>query len=174
MDMRVVGVDIGSAQAKRSAFARAAREGDQEAGCGPPPDGAVHAVLETLSAGTPTVLALEAPACIPVPGPGQWHQLGKARDAEGNRAWSAGAGSGVLATGLAQGAWMLAKIHRVLPDVTATTQPARWPEPAALLLAEALVSGAGKPAAGADHQHLADAWAAARACSTCLRTGTSR
>lgn len=42
---------------------------------------------------------------VPVPGgqPDAWRGLGKARYGERNRPWSAGAGAGALATGLAQG-----------------------------------------------------------------------
>jgi hypothetical protein len=49
---------------------------------------------------------------VPVPGskPDGRRGLGKARGGEGNRPWSAGAGSGALATGLAQGAWMLRQL----------------------------------------------------------------
>jgi hypothetical protein len=42
-----------------------------------------------------------------------WRELGRARDSEGNRPWSAGAGAAVLATGLAQGAWMLGSLAAV-------------------------------------------------------------
>jgi hypothetical protein len=118
----------------------------------------VHAAL------VPAHLALEAPVCVPIPGHQQWDQLGRARQGEGNRAWSAGAGSGVLATGLAQSAWILAEVAHALPDLQVTTQVERWRSADALvLLAEALVSGAGKPLAGPEGQHRADARAAAQA-----------
>jgi hypothetical protein len=52
-----------------------------------------------------------------VPGtkPHAWRGLGKARDGEGNRPWPAGAGAGALATGLAQGAWMLRRSPQPSP-----------------------------------------------------------
>ena len=49
---------------------------------------------------------------VPVPGgqPDTWQGLGKARCGKRNRPWSAGASAGALATGLAQGAWMLRQL----------------------------------------------------------------
>jgi hypothetical protein len=73
---------------------------------------------------------------VPVPhGPGEaWRLLGKARYGEGNRPWSAGAGGTVLATGLAQGAWMLRQLSAAVPGLAATTQPGPWQRQAAPLL----------------------------------------
>ncbi|KQV19270.1 MULTISPECIES: hypothetical protein [unclassified Kitasatospora] len=114
---------------------------------------------------------------VPVPTPDResWRYLGKARTGEGNRPWSAGAGAGSLATGLAQGAWMLSRLHSLAPGATATTQVDRFnPGQARLLLAEAFVSSTGKPIAVAGGQHAANAEAAARAVLARLTDGPSR
>ena len=73
----------------------------------------------------------------------------------------AGAGAGALATGLAQGAWMLRQLAVAVPGLTATTQPGYWRRGhAPLLLAEAFITAAGKPEPLPAGQHAADAAAA--------------
>jgi hypothetical protein len=121
----------------------------------------VEALVAGLARARQAVLLLESPLSVPVPASKDWRLLGKAREGEGNRPWSAGAGAGVLATGLAQGAWMLRQLAEAVPALSATTQPDLWRSGTArLLLAEAFVSGRGKPLPGAAGQHAADAAAA--------------
>lgn len=45
-------------------------------------------------------------------------RLGRARAGEGNRSWSAGAGSGALATGIVEVAWVLSQLRQRVPDAT--------------------------------------------------------
>ncbi|MFG2134655.1 hypothetical protein ACGFNV_43810 [Streptomyces sp. NPDC048751] len=168
MEARVVGVDVGSVALGR--FAWAALDAPEQAlvGQGADPESAVRAVIARLASGGRAALVLEAPMSVPVPATDSadaWELLGRARTGEGNRPWSAGAGAGVLATGVAQAAWMTARLTELLPGTTATTRLDRWAAPHGprLLLAEALVSGAGKPVPTAAGPHAADAEAAARA-----------
>src|SRR5699024_7768647 len=115
---------------------------------GSDPDTAVSSLLAGLAEGLQAALLVEAPMSVPVPAVRGdcWHLLGKARDGEGNRSWSGGAGTGALATGLAQGAWMLKRLAEATPTVKVTTQPEVWRDGRArLLLAAVSVSGAGKP-----------------------------
>ncbi|GAA5609503.1 hypothetical protein Spla01_00633 [Streptomyces platensis] len=106
---------------------------------------------------------------VPAPHGDAWRVLGRARSGEGNRPWSAAAGAGALATGVAQTAWMLSRLHILAPEASATTRPERFAAgQARLLLAEAFVSGTGKPVPVAAGQHAADAEAAARATLTYL------
>ncbi len=114
---------------------------------GEDPESAVSALVPGPLAGTQAAL-LEAPMSVPVPvaQPGAWRGLGKARRGERNRPWSAVAGAGVLATGLAQGAWMLRQLAVMVPRLVVTTQPGAWRRGGAqLLLAEAFITAAGKP-----------------------------
>ncbi|MEY9908934.1 hypothetical protein ABIA35_005168 [Catenulispora sp. MAP12-49] len=173
-NMRVVGVDVGSV--KQSNFAWAVVDSPERAvvSCGDDPEGAVQALVQSLTEDSRAVLVVEAPMAVPVPAPDidGWQWLGRARTGEGNRAWSAGAGAGALATGVAQTAWMLSRLHALAPRVVATTQAECFTAGKAhLLLAEAFVSGAGKPAQGAAGQHAADAEAAARATLDYLTHG---
>jgi len=161
---RVVAVDIGSVRPP-SKFAWAAFDtpgrdvvdGDTD------PQSAVSALVPGLLAGAQAALLLEAPMSVPVPGgqPDAWRGLGKARRGEGGRPWSAGAGTGALATGLAQGAWMFRQLAAVVPRLAVTTQPGTWRRGGAqLLLAEAFISASGKPEPLPAGQHAADAVAA--------------
>jgi hypothetical protein len=113
MGIRVVAVDIGSV-GPYSKFAWAAFDAPerQVMAAGTDPETAVSALVPGLLSGAEAALLLEAPMSVPVPD-GQsdaWRALGKARNEEGNRPWSAGAGAATLATGLAQGAWMLRQL----------------------------------------------------------------
>ena len=92
------------------------------------PETAISALAPGLLAGARAALVLEAPMLVPVPDgrPGAWRRLGKARDGEGNRPWSARAGASAQATGLAQGAWMLRQLAITAPGLAATTRPESW------------------------------------------------
>jgi hypothetical protein len=164
MDARIVAVDVGSI-APPSRFAWAALDAPEKdiVARGSDPDTAASALLAGLRAERKAALLLESPLAVPVPTVVEdgWRLLGKARHGEGNRPWSAGAGAGVLATGLAQGAWMLARLAAADPGLLVTTQFGEWSQGGAqLLLAEAFVSGLGKPVPLPAGQDAADAAAA--------------
>ena len=63
-----------------------------------------------LNAKHPVALGFECPLFIPVTNDPE--RLTSARDGEGNRAWSAGAGAASLATGLSETIWVLTQIQR--------------------------------------------------------------
>lgn len=172
VSIRVVAVDIGSVgQSSKFAWAAFDAPGRDLIAAGTDPETAVSALAPGLLAGARAALLLEAPMSVPVPDgqPGAWRKLGKARDGEGNRPWSAGAGAAVLATGLAQGAWMLRQLTLTVPGLAATTQPRSWPRGGApLLLAEAFITAAGKPGPLPAGQDAADAAAAGLALAEML------
>lgn len=93
---------------------------------------------------------------------------------EGNRSWSAGAGTGALATGLVQLSWVLAYVRqhaRVTPR--ASTGVHRFLAGRAdLLIAEAMVTSDGKPEPIEGLQDHADAVAAARRLADMLTAGS--
>lgn len=91
-------------------------QGDVSAAGGPSPGDLVAAVAVQLGTGCPVALGFECPLFVPVPEAAA--RLGTARAGEGNRAWSAGAGSGAMATGLVQAAWILDAIHSRCSDAT--------------------------------------------------------
>lgn len=72
------------------------------------------AIADDLSGGVPVALGFECPVFVPVPEDSL--RLGMARAGEGNRPWSAGAGTGALATGLVQTAWILEQLRPRVSD----------------------------------------------------------
>lgn len=112
------------------------------------------AVVDELHAAHPVALGFECPLFVPVPAAAE--ALGAARAGEGNRAWSTGAGTGALATGLVQAAWVLAAIRLRCPEEVLHLE---WPAFAAqsrgLLLWEAFVSAAAKGKTHVDDAEIA-------------------
>lgn len=100
----VVGVDVGSV--RKRGFAWSSADGSARGQDDPSALGEI--VVAAVDAARPVALAFECPFSVPVPGvqEGGWQDLGRARTGEGNRSWSAGAGTGALATGLVQLAWV--------------------------------------------------------------------
>ena len=169
MSSRVVAVDVGSVR-KNFAWAGLDLPGRRPVGeGGRHPEGAALAALEALDERISVALGFEAPLMVPVSPVGPvdaWMTLGQARQGETvdgrSRPWSAGAGSGALATGLAQLAWVLERIGSALPGLRCTTRPEPWLDgEAELFVWEAFVSGTGKPIPSEITQHAADAAAAA-------------
>ena len=172
MSSRVVAVDVGSVR-KNFAWAGLDLPGRRPVGeGGRHPEGAALAALEALDERISVALGFEAPLMVPVSPVGPvdaWMTLGQARQGETvdgrSRPWSAGAGSGALATGLAQLAWVLERIGSALPGLRCTTRPELWLDgEAELFVWEAFVSGTGKPIPSEITQHAADA--AAACCSS--------
>ena len=169
--MLTFGVDIGSIR-RPGGFSWAGIDDDgavTHAGCDD-----VHELAEILAehlrADELVAVAFEAPLSVPVPA--KWQDLGQARAGEGRRPWSAGAGTGALATGMVQAAWICRHIAQGVPRLRATTQPQRLrADQAHLLLAEALVSAEGKPEPVDETQDQADAVAAAKRLAEMIRPG---
>ena len=169
MTTRIIAVDVGSVK-KNFAWAGLDLPGREPIGeGGRHPEGAATAVLEALGRGVQVALGFEAPLMVPVSPIGiedGWLTLGQARQGEAadgrSRPWSAGAGSGALATGIVQLAWVLERIGSALPGLRCTTHPQPWlAGDAQLFVWEAFVSGPGKPVPAGITQHAADAAAAA-------------
>lgn len=146
----IAAVDIGSPRAGRLGWATL-------------PDGVtgrsigqlVEAIAEGLKQG-PVALGFEAPLWVPARADEM--TVTGARVGEKSRAWSAGAGSGALATGLAVIPHFLSRLRQASPDATATMDWKRPPERSQeILLWEAFVSSSDK----AD-SHEEDAMVAAR------------
>jgi hypothetical protein len=70
------------------------------------------ALAADINAGHPVAVGFECPLFVPVPDDPK--DLTSARPGEGNRAWSAGAGAGSLATGLTETVWILERVRRRL------------------------------------------------------------
>lgn len=162
-----MGVDVGSIR-RTGGFAWSTSDGSPRGQDDPSALG--EWVVQSLDDGAQVAMALECPLSVPVPSTDSWNLLGRARAGEGNRSWSAGAGTGAMATGLVQLAWLcryIAESAVVAPPTT--TQLSRFvPSGAALLIAEAMVTGEGKPEPVDGLQDYADALSAARRLSEIL------
>ena len=173
--MIVIGVDVGSLR-RAGGFSWASidakggalvREGSDD------PSDLAAFIVEQLNLQTQVAVAFESPLSIPVPDlePQSWRKLGMARDGEGRRSWSAGAGTGALATGLVQLAWICSYIADKT-SVRTTTQLTTFTSGSAqLLLTEAFVSADGKPEVVDGHQDRADALAAAKRLAELVANG---
>ena len=145
MNLAVYAIDVGSIPRRRLGWARAdspggrvdpeAQETDIEQ--------LVLVAARDLTAGRPVALGFECPLYVPVPDKAK--SLGRARPGEANRAWSAGAGSGAMATGIVQAAWTLRALRAKAPTAAAYL---RWSDfekaGQGLFLWEAFVSAKAK------------------------------
>lgn len=172
--IKIFGVDVGSVR-RRGGFSWSLTDASVRGQDDPSQLG--DAVMSALQSDGRVALAFECPLSVPVPAADAtgWMDLGRARAGEHNRPWSAGAGAGVLATGLVQLPWLLRYVaDRSDTQVSATTQPAAFLDGRAnLLLAEAMVTSDGKPEPVDGHQDHADALAAARRLEELLTTAAS-
>ena len=115
----------------------------------PSPMDLAKSIVADLNNNLKVALGYESPLYVPCSESAD--DLGRARNGESDRAWSASAGAAVLATGIQSLAWVLRQIKRDFPDASATTV---WEEfrcgSANLFVWEAFVSGSEK-AFPADH-----------------------
>ena len=138
--------DIGSI--KNDNFGWAVVHGDRHGG-GKAIGGLVEEVVGSLAAGVKVALGFECPLWVPVTDDPSGLTAGRAVD--GNRAWSAGPGPSVLATGLTETAWILRETRRGLEEQGASLPPAYldWDEftgaTTGIFLWEAFVTGKRSP-----------------------------
>lgn len=105
-------------------------------------------VALALQAGRPVALGFECPLFVPLPV--NERDIGRSRQGEGSKPWSAGAGCGALATGLVQSTWILTEIRKNTPAACLAhlTWESFEQSGSGLLVWEAFVSGSAK---GLDH-----------------------
>lgn len=119
-------------------------------------------ISRTLADGEKVSLGFECPLWIPVAD--EPSRLTRARQGEGDRAWSAAAGANSLTTGLAQVAWILDRIRRRSEGTEAFLDWSSFhSSQGGLFLWEAFVSGKAKASS-----HEEDAMAAVNAFLSAL------
>jgi hypothetical protein len=162
--------DIGSVQKGR--FGWAARDANGDV----PESGAdiqefVRRIVAHLESGRPAAVGFECPLFVPLrEDPAR---LTAGRKGDGGRPWSAGAGTGALATGLAEVSWILQEVRRKLErEVEAHLTWSTFVAEGGLLLWEAFVTGGGKPLSESN-AHAADAMAAVEAFVDALPNPTT-
>ena len=128
----------------------------------------VNEVAEDLEHSHAVALGFECPLWIDLPKDAK--ELTRGRNSEGNRAWSAGAGCGALATGIVQTAWILRELRTVVPKAKAFLRWAEFVEAkTGLFLWEAFVTGKAKTTT-----HEGDAQKAAHAFTAALPDPTTQ
>lgn len=143
--LEVFCADIGSINRECFAWARRhPRAHDEDVHSASSIEALADAVSYQLDRKRPVALGLETPLFVPVPDDSS--SLGKARPCDvGAPAWSSNVGASVMATGLVQAAWLLARLHTTCPEAQLhlrweTFEAART----GLLLWEAFISGTAK------------------------------
>ena len=142
--------DIGSVAKRRFGWARQRTDGAQPAiRRGTDISKLVQAVAADLNGGRSVALGFECPLFVPIRDNPE--ELTSAREGEGNRPWSAGAGAAVLATALTECVWILRALRRQVS--TKVSVFLTWDEfceaSGGLFLWEAFVSSRAK---GKSHQ----------------------
>ena len=157
LDMTICCADIGSVAKGNFGWAGLSGEPDREESYGSDIAELAAFVVRGLAAEEKVSLGFECPLWIPVA-----HEpcsLTRARTGEGSRAWSAAAGSGSLATGLAEVAWILDRIRQQSEDTEAFLDWSRFQRSqSGLFIWEAFVTGSAKTGS-----HSLDAMAAVNA-----------
>lgn len=163
MSIVIYAADIGSVSKGNFGWSRRGLKpsGEPERSGGHHPADLVAEVAEDLAGGVSVALGFECPQWMDLPADAK--ELTRGRNGESDRAWSAGAGSGALATGLVQTAWILRELRNAAPNAKAFLRWADFAEAkGGLFLWEAFVTGAAKSETHeGDAQKATDAFAAA-------------
>jgi len=168
--LRVFCADIGSVSAGKFGWAAADVDG-QVRESGSDIRELARSAASHLNSGAPTSLGFECPLFVPLRE--DPNRLTKARKGDGSRAWSAGAGTGALATGLVEVSWILRDVRRELRrEVACHLDWKTFDSSGGLFLWEAFVSGEAKPQVEGN-PHAADAMAAVEAFVDALPDPTS-
>jgi hypothetical protein len=118
-------------------------------------DGLAAAVATALNSAVSVALGFEAPLYVPLPTDAT--DLNRQRIGERGRPWCAGAGTGALAMGAQQSAYLLAAISALLHERHHVSfDPADLDSPGTLVIWEAFVSARAKNRSAAD-PHVDDA-----------------
>ena len=160
--------DIGSVDKGRFGWASLSIESPAEESSGRDIRKFSDFVAQRLAGGKKVALGFECPLWVPIAD--EPTELTRARDGEGNRSYSAGAGPASLVTGLTEVTWILHRIRQASRNVDAFLNWTRFERAQhGLFLWEALVTGKGKTSS-----HESDARAAVDAFRSTLPDPTSR
>jgi len=168
--LRVFCADIGSVRAGRFGWAASNTDG-QTRESGSDIRELAQRIVTHLDSGGPASVGFECPLFVPLRE--DPNTLTAARKGDGSRAWSAGAGTGALATGLVEVSWILREVRRALcREVACHLDWRAFGTGGGLFLWEAFVSAGGKPQVEGN-PHAADAMAAVEAFVDALPDPTS-
>ncbi|MBL3529685.1 MAG: hypothetical protein JMN27_18555 [gamma proteobacterium endosymbiont of Lamellibrachia anaximandri] len=102
--------DVGSIKAKNFGWAATLSNGQEETG----DDITIFSkrIAEEIKKGSKVAIGFECPLFVPMRN--DHFKVNSARAGEGNRSWSAGAGTGALATGLVEVLWVMNSLNKLL------------------------------------------------------------
>lgn len=167
-ELTICCADIGSVRKGRFGWASLSTDPHAEPRSGWDIAALSDLVAVELTAGKKVTLGFECPLWVPIAD--EPSDLTRAREGEGNRAWSAGGGANSLATGLTEVAWILHRIRRATKGVEAFLTWSSFERVQnGLFLWEAMVTGRGKT-----DSHESDARAAVDAFRRALPDPESR
>jgi hypothetical protein len=168
--LRVFCADIGSVKAGKFGWAASNADG-QELESGSDIRDFANRIVAHLDSERPASVGFECPLFVPLRK--DPNRLTAARRGDGSRAWSAGAGTGALATGLVEVGWILDEVRRGLKrEVRSHLEWGSFIADGGLFLWEAFVSGDAKASADGN-PHAADAMVALEAFVDALPDPTS-
>jgi len=168
--LRVFCADIGSVKAGNFGWAASNANG-QALESGSDIRDFAQRIAAHLDSECPACVGFECPLFVPLREDPR--RLTDARTGDGSRAWSAGAGTGALATGLVEVSWILNEVRRGLThEVRSHLEWDSFIAEGGLFLWEAFVSGGAKPQVDGN-RHSADAMAAVEAFVGALPDPTS-
>jgi hypothetical protein len=168
--LRIYCADIGSVKGGKVGWAALNADG-QEPESGRDIRHFAQRIAAHLDSERPAAVGFECPLFVPLREDPS--RLTAARRGDGSRAWSAGAGTGALATGLVEVCWTLNEVRRGL--TCAVRSHLEWEifiAEGGLFLWEAFVSGGAKPQVDGN-PHAADAMVAVEAFVDALPDPTS-
>lgn len=114
--------DVGSIKKNRFGWAAALSDGKELGGTGI--EEFALTIANGIKAGKKVSIGFECPLFVPVRSDPQ--RVNSARNGEGNRSWSAGAGTAALATGLVEVLWVMNRINTLLRKTPKAT--VKWTE----------------------------------------------
>jgi hypothetical protein len=139
--------DVGSIKNEKFGWAASFADGTRKSGASI--EDFALAIAQELSKGRKVAIGFECPLFVPIRADPML--VNSARNGEGNRSWSAGAGTGALATGLVEVLWTLNAVARhSARRPRATFDWAEFQEEDCVFLWEAFVTSTAK---GTSHFH---------------------
>ncbi|MBC8555999.1 hypothetical protein [Desulfobacula sp.] len=147
MNLAIFCADVGSI--KKNKFGWAAVLSDDEELSGTDIREFAKEIVKQIEKNTKVAIGFECPLFVPVRSNPVF--VNSVRNGEGNRSWSAGAGTGALATGLVEVLWVFNEISRILgKKPQAVFQWPKFLDSESIFLWEAFVTSTAK---GAGHTH---------------------
>lgn len=150
--LAVICADVGSIKAKKFGWAASLPDGAEFSGT--EITDFAKTIAQQLQHGNKVALGFECPLFVPIRD--NPVEVNGARSGEGNRPWSAGAGTGALATGIVEVLWVMNEVTRYLgQSPTATVEWNEFLHSDSVFLWEAFVTSSAKGAAHEEDAEIA-------------------